>query len=90
MTALSTATTEEKAGAASRSTVDWHAIDWRRVTHNVRRLQVRIVKAIQAGKWGKAKALQRLLTCRSYNLICHVESQVIVVPLMFREDNSRR
>jgi RNA-directed DNA polymerase len=32
----------------------------------VNRLQVRIVKATQAGKWGKVKALQRLLT-RSFS-----------------------
>ena len=29
----------------------------------VRRLQARIVKATQEGRWGKVKALQRLLTC---------------------------
>ena len=29
---------------------------------NVRRLQARIVKATQEGRWGKVKALQRLLT----------------------------
>ena len=60
MTGLLTA--ESGSGAASRDTVDWHAIDWRRVTHNVRRLQVRIVKATQVGKWGKVKALPHLLT----------------------------
>jgi RNA-directed DNA polymerase len=54
--------TESSPGAASRDTVEWHAIDWRQITHNVRRLQVRIVKATQAGKWGKVKALQHLLT----------------------------
>src|SRR6266852_116337 len=62
MTALSAATTKERAGAASRDTIDWHAIDWRRVTQNVRRLQVRIVKATQEGQWGKVHALQHLLT----------------------------
>ncbi len=50
------------AGAASREQLDWHAIDWQTVQHNVRRLQVRIVKATQQGRWGKVKALQRLLT----------------------------
>ena len=50
------------AGAASHETVDWHAIDWSKAHRNVRRLQARIVKAKQAGKWGKVKALQRLLT----------------------------
>ena len=62
MAVLSLATTKEQAGAASRSTVELHAIDWRQVTHNVRRLQVRIVKATQAGKWGRVNALQHLLT----------------------------
>jgi RNA-directed DNA polymerase len=50
------------AGAASRSMVDWHAIEWRRAHRNVRRLQARIVKATQEGKRGKAQALQHLLT----------------------------
>ncbi len=62
MTGLPAVTTEGSAGAASRYTVDWHAIEWRRVTQTVRRLQVRIVKATQAGKWNKVKALQHLLT----------------------------
>jgi hypothetical protein len=31
-----------------------------RVYRNVRRLQARIVKATQAKRWGKVKALQRL------------------------------
>jgi RNA-directed DNA polymerase len=50
------------AGAVSHREVNWHAIDWRKVHHNVRRLQVRIVKAAQTGRWGRVKALQRLLT----------------------------
>ncbi len=50
------------AGAVSHREVNWHAIDWRNVHRNVRRLQVRIVKATQAGRWGRVRALQRLLT----------------------------
>lgn len=50
-------------GAASHDIVEgWHDIDWKAVYHNVRRLQARIVKATKEGKWGKVKALQRLLT----------------------------
>ena len=55
-------TTEQSAGAASYTSVHWREIDWRTVNENVRRLQVRIVKAVEAGRWGKVKALQRLLT----------------------------
>lgn len=53
---------ETGACAASQTAVDWHAINWHQVNQRVRRLQVRIVKATQAGKWGKVKALQHLLT----------------------------
>jgi RNA-directed DNA polymerase len=54
------------AGAASHQDVNWHAINWQQAHENVRRLQARIVKATQQGKWGKVKALQHLLT-RSFS-----------------------
>jgi hypothetical protein len=41
------------AGAASHRATDWHDINWYRVYRNVRRLQARIVKATQAGRWGR-------------------------------------
>src|SRR5881275_806722 len=49
-------------GAPFHGVTDWHAIDWESAHHTVRRLQARIVKATKDGKWGKVKALQRLLT----------------------------
>jgi len=55
-------TTEQSVGAASDASTHWREIDWRSVNGSVRRLQVRIVKAVEAGRWGKVKALQRLLT----------------------------
>ncbi len=56
-------TAEDPAGAASHKIVKgWHDIDWHAAHSNVRRLQARIVKATQEGKWGKVKALQHLLT----------------------------
>jgi RNA-directed DNA polymerase len=57
MTAVAT-----PAGAVSRHEVDWHAVDWQKAHTIVRRLQARIMKATQAGRWGKGRALQRLLT----------------------------
>jgi RNA-directed DNA polymerase len=50
------------AGAASHQGANWHAINWQAVDQEVKRLQVRIVKAQQQGKWGRVKALQHLLT----------------------------
>src|SRR5260221_4856552 len=56
-------TAEQNAvGASFHGVTDWHDIDWPSVSHNVRRLQARIVKATKEKRWGKVKALQRLLT----------------------------
>ena len=56
-------TTEERdAGAVSHEEEHWYETDWYQATRNVRRLQTRIVKATQEGRWNKVKALQRLLT----------------------------
>jgi N-terminal domain of reverse transcriptase len=52
----------DAAGASFHGVTDWHAIEWHKVNKNVRRLQARIVKAPQEGRWNKVKALQRLLT----------------------------
>ena len=41
---------------------NWKAIEWLRVQQEVRRLQMRIAKATQAGRWRKVKTLQWLLT----------------------------
>jgi len=49
-------------GAISDKKGIWSTIKWNRAYRNVRRLQARIVKATQAKRWGKVKALQRLLT----------------------------
>jgi len=54
------------AGAPTYGSVDWNRINWKQVTGSVRRLQARIVKAVEEGRWGKVKALQRLLT-RSFS-----------------------
>jgi len=53
---------QNTAGASFHGVTDWHDIDWQSVSHNVRRLQARIVKATKEKRWGKVKALQRLLT----------------------------
>jgi RNA-directed DNA polymerase len=55
-------TTAKAVGAVSREAAEWYAIDWRAINCNVRRLQVRIVQATKASRWGKVRALQRLLT----------------------------
>ena len=51
-----------QAGAILNMSSTWDAVDWRTVEDNVRRLQARIVKAVQQKRWNKVKALQHLLT----------------------------
>jgi RNA-directed DNA polymerase len=64
---MTTETTEAQAldpsvGATTDRPPTWHQINWRHAERNVRRLQARIAQATLEGRWGKVKALQRLLT----------------------------
>ena len=52
-------------GAPSHPEQGWPQTDWGQIKAEVRRLQARIAKATLENRWGKVKALQRLLT-RSY------------------------
>jgi len=65
-------TTAIAAGAASRESIDWDAIPWQAVEAVVSRLQTRIVKAVKEGRWGKVKALTRLLTRSFYGKLLAV------------------
>ena len=53
-------------GAPLTSQDAWSQIDWACAERQVFRLQMRIAKATQMGRWNKVKALQHLLT-RSFN-----------------------
>lgn len=50
------------AGASLHKTIKWHGINWNKAHRNVRRLQVRIVKALREGKQRLIRALQYILT----------------------------
>jgi len=52
-------------GAPSACFSHWNSIDWTMVYWHVHRLQMRIAKAVEAGRWHKVAALSRILT-RSY------------------------
>src|SRR5260370_39431166 len=49
-------------GGEFEGTCGWCCIEWEKVGRTVRRLQVRIVKAVAEGRWNKVKALVYLLT----------------------------
>ena len=55
-------TTAQAVGAVSSEAAQWYAINWQAIHRNVRRLQVRIAQATKESRWGKVRALQRLLT----------------------------
>lgn len=49
-------------GASSASKKTWETTNWSHVNKEVKRLQLRIAKAVRERRYGKAKALQWLLT----------------------------
>ncbi len=61
------------AGALTDDAKQWSAINWQEAWRQVRRLQMRIAKAVQEGRRGKVKALQRLLTRSFYAKILAVK-----------------
>lgn len=58
--------TEQLTGALFDETLRWFLIDWKTTESSVRRLQMRIAKAVKENKWGKVKTLQYLLTNSFY------------------------
>jgi RNA-directed DNA polymerase len=55
-----------RAGALIDDAQKWKSIDWNYARRQVRRLQVRIAKAVKEGRWNKVKVLQYLLTRSFY------------------------
>jgi RNA-directed DNA polymerase len=53
---------EQSACAPSGTASAWDRLEWSHHDRQVRRLQARIVKATRAGRWGKVRSLQWLLT----------------------------
>lgn len=48
--------------ASGAGAMQWHYIDWGKVTQTVKSLQIRLSKAVLAKKWHKVKRLQWLIT----------------------------
>jgi len=51
---------------------DWHAVDWRRVEDDVRRLRQRIFTASKAGNLKKVRSLQKLMLRSRANTLLSV------------------
>ena len=58
--------TANRAGALIDDAKKWSSIDWNYARRQVRRLQVRIAKAVKENRWNRVKALQYLLTRSLY------------------------
>jgi RNA-directed DNA polymerase len=54
------------AGALIDDAKKWKSIDWKYIRRQVRRLQVRIAKAVKEKRWNKVRSLQYLLTRSFY------------------------
>ncbi len=61
-----TTMTQTLIGAPLVNADDWNSINWKKVETFIRRLQMRIAKAVREKRWGKVSALQRLLTHSHY------------------------
>ena len=59
-------TLNQRVGAPLTKRLGWKSINWKIVESHVRKLQLRIAKAVKAGRFCKAKALQWLLTHSFY------------------------
>ncbi len=57
-----TASSLSMTGASSPRDRAWSQIDWQQAQSQVRRLQMRIAKAVRERKWGEVKTLQWILT----------------------------
>ena len=55
-----------RAGALVDDAKKWKSIDWKHARRQVRRLQVRIAKAVKEQRWNRVRALQYLLTRSFY------------------------
>jgi RNA-directed DNA polymerase len=55
-----------KAGAPIDKAKKWSSINWKEAERQVKRLQMRIAKAVKENRWNKVKALQHLLTRSFY------------------------
>jgi len=58
--------TAQKAGALKDDADKWSFIDWKEAQRQVRRLQVRIAKAVKENRWNKVRSMQYLLTRSFY------------------------
>ena len=58
--------TSKPDGASIDNAVKWASIDWNHARTQVRRLQMRIAKAVKDNRWGKVKVLQRMLSRSFY------------------------
>ncbi len=55
-----------RAGALIDDAKKWKSIDWKHARRQVRRLQVRIAKAVKENRWNKVKSLQYLISRSLY------------------------
>ena len=84
----------EMAGAPTDDATKWQSIDWKYTRRQVRRLQIRIAKAVQENRWNKAKILQykstilrRILLVSAYSM-CRIDNEIDDGLIHTQSDNS--
>jgi hypothetical protein len=82
-----------QAGAPTDDAHKWDGIDWDRARREVRRLQLRIAKAVKQGRWNRVKVLQHLLTRSFYAKLLavkRVETRAPIESAHFRRSRISR
>ena len=62
-----------QAGAPIDDAAKWTTVDWSIARQEVRRLQMRIAKAVKENRWNKVKSLQHLLSRSFYAKLLAVQ-----------------
>ena len=70
------------AGAPVGEAIKWRSINWKEAQRHVRRLQMRIAKAVKENRWNKVNALQHLLTHSFYAKLLAVKRVTFIAGIV--------
>jgi len=79
-----------QAGALKDDAVKWNSINWTEARQQVRRLQVRIAKAVKDNRWNRVKALQHLLRDSGICSLLHAPRFLLLASRTVSVDNDAK
>lgn len=70
----------------TKKRIKWQEINWKAAESYVSRLQIRIVKAVQSGKWRLVKRIQKLM-CNSFYAKVLAVRRVVTIEKVQKESD---